>query len=324
MSSTSSAFPTVLPSGLGNVTVPHRHQGVDSPYNYVPTLWICALFVALFSLSALIHLVEAIYTRLWFMIPTAVLACITEVIGWSGRLWSSKNPSLLDPFLMQISTTIIAPTPLVAANFVILGQLITRLGPQYSRLSAVWYTVVFVSCDVIALVIQAVGGGAASTAVNQNRSPANGGHIMLAGIAFQLAAITIYMTLATEFILRFLYNRPVRKVRGANAKPDAVHYLERKTLLMLGGLFLSSLAIFIRSIYRTIELSDGWNGRIISTQRYFDWLDGGMITLATFTINIFHPGFLLGRGETWKAARQAASDAETATSSEGRPSKENL
>lgn len=38
----------------------------------------------------------------------------------------------------RISTTIIAPTPLVAANFVILGELIRRMGPQYSRLSPMW------------------------------------------------------------------------------------------------------------------------------------------------------------------------------------------
>ena len=38
----------------------------------------------------------------------------------------------------RIATTIIAPTPLIAANFVILGQIIKRLGQQYSRLSAMW------------------------------------------------------------------------------------------------------------------------------------------------------------------------------------------
>ncbi|KIP03964.1 hypothetical protein PHLGIDRAFT_214753 [Phlebiopsis gigantea 11061_1 CR5-6] len=235
------------------------------------------------------------------MLPTAVLANITEVLGWSARLWSSKNPPAINPFLMQISTTIIAPTPLVAANFVILGQLITRLGPQYSRLSAMWYTTIFVSCDVIALIIQAVGGGNASAAVHQGRSPAPGGHIMLAGIVFQMAAITIYMALATEFILRFLNDRPIR--RGSvslSEKAASGRFLDRKMKLMLLGLFFSSLTIFIRSIYRTIELADGWDGRIISTQRYFNWLDGGMITLATFSINIFHPGFLLGKRHVWK------------------------
>ena len=52
----------------------------------------------------------------------------------------SGTPShAIRPF-PRITTTIIAPTPLIAANFVILGQIIKRLGQQYSRLSARWCT----------------------------------------------------------------------------------------------------------------------------------------------------------------------------------------
>ncbi|EKM61078.1 uncharacterized protein PHACADRAFT_83812, partial [Phanerochaete carnosa HHB-10118-sp] len=203
----------------------------------------------------------------------------------------------------------------------------TRLGPQYSRLSAVWYTIVFVTCDIAALIIQAVGGGDASTAVHRNRSPNQGGNIMLAGICVQLVAITVYMALAIEFIIRFLYERPIRKVRAIQTTTSSAHFLDRNAKLMLFGLFFSSLTIFIRSVYRTIELSDGWDGRIISTQRYFDWLDGGMITLATYTTNLLHPGFLLGKGNTWKNEREVrehARDVETPMGSEGRPSKEKL
>lgn len=56
-----------------------------------------------------------------------------------------------------------------------------------------------------------------------------------------------------------------------------------------------------------IELEDGWGGRIITTEVYFstcsdvvvpfaalidsiDVLDGAMITLAIYVVNIFHPG----------------------------------
>ncbi len=56
-----------------------------------------------------------------------------------------------------------------------------------------------------------------------------------------------------------------------------------------------------------IELSDGWAGRIISTQLYFsawlrarapvltppDVLDGAMVTLAIYTLNVAHPGVLI-------------------------------
>lgn len=39
---------------------------------------------------------------------------------------------------LRITATILAPTPLVAANFVILGKVILSLGPAYSRLSPKW------------------------------------------------------------------------------------------------------------------------------------------------------------------------------------------
>ena len=38
----------------------------------------------------------------------------------------------------RITTTIIAPTPLVAANFIIVEKLINRIGPKFSRLSGKW------------------------------------------------------------------------------------------------------------------------------------------------------------------------------------------
>ncbi|KAJ7430596.1 hypothetical protein FB451DRAFT_1495825 [Mycena latifolia] len=49
-----------------------------------------------------------------------------------------------------------------------------------------------------------------------------------------------------------------------------------------------------RSIYRTIELATGWDGRIIHTEVEFNVMDGGMVVLAIFaTLNIAHPGLLL-------------------------------
>ncbi|KZT30560.1 RTA1 like protein [Neolentinus lepideus HHB14362 ss-1] len=276
------------------------------PYHYIPTEWICALFVTLFSITGIIHVAEACIFRMWWLLPTAGFACVAEVIGWAGRLWSTKNPELMKPFLMQITTTILAPTPLVAANFVILGRIIERLGSQYSRLGPGLYTLVFCSCDVIALIVQAIGGGAASEAANQHRNANKGGNIMLGGIAFQLGAICIYVVCALEFFIRYHLDRPVRKARtraqqgssttlGEHGGPPPIRgTVDRRLSMMIFGLGLSTLLIFIRSIYRTIELSNGWSGRIISTQVYFNVLDGGMITLASFTLNFLHPGFLLG------------------------------
>ena len=48
-----------------------------------------------------LHFGQAIHRRAWFLLPTAVLAGIGEMIGWGGRLWSSYEPLADDPYMMQ-------------------------------------------------------------------------------------------------------------------------------------------------------------------------------------------------------------------------------
>lgn len=225
--------------------------------------------------------------HMWWTLPTAVTAGLGEVIGWTARLWSSKNPLNLNPFLMQISSTIIAPTPLIATNFLILSRIIGRLGPQYSRLSPKLYSIIFCGADLIALTVQAVGGAKASDAASNGQNADDGGHIMLGGIFFQMAALTLYTILAAEFLYRYNMNKPLRPTDAGPGK------LTMRLRLQLIGLGIMTFFIFIRSVYRTIELIDGWDGVIISTQWYFNVFDGAMILLSMVTLNVFHPGLLL-------------------------------
>ncbi|PCH39359.1 RTA1-like protein [Wolfiporia cocos MD-104 SS10] len=274
----------------------------ESPYGYVPTAWVGILFVTLFGASTICHLIQAIHYRLWWLFPTVLLAGCMEIIGWIGRLWSSYNVLLNTPYMIQIILTILAPTPLVAANFIMLGKCIQRLGQQYSRLSAKQYTAIFLSCDIIALLVQGAGGGIASSSVGSGTSPDLGGNIMLGGIIFQLVAITLYVFLATEFVLRYLHNRPLKNRMNTTTS----YYLDSRMKQMLMALAFSSLCIYIRSWYRTIELANGWRGYIIRTQRYFVIMDALMIVLAMGVINIFHPGRLLGSAEIWKESMPMA------------------
>ncbi|KIM85171.1 hypothetical protein PILCRDRAFT_817160 [Piloderma croceum F 1598] len=236
---------------------------------------------------------------MWWLFPTVVLCGLAECLGWSARLWSSQNPPLLTPYLIQISATIIAPTPLVAANFIILGKIINKLGSRYSRLSAKWYTIIFCSCDVVSLVVQAVGGATASTAVSNNDDPANGGHIMLGGIGFQMVSITVYVICAIEFFVRFWKNKPVRGDDTSHKTEEGwTARMDIQMKIMIIGVTFNTTCLFIRAVYRTIELADGWTGRIISTQLYFNVLDGAMITLAIYTLNFVHPGVFLHGGSS--------------------------
>jgi len=237
-----------------------------------------------------LHIGQAIFYRLWWLLPTVGLAGCLEVLGWVGRLWSHYNLTLNTPFMISICTTIIGPTPLLAANFVMAERIIARLGASYSRLSPRRYLIIFCSCDIVSLVVQGTGGGLASTATT-NSGARMGANVMLGGIVFQLATLIIFVCLATEFFIRYLRDAPVQKGEtGTAAKREP---LTQNVKLMLIALAFNSTCLFIRAVYRTIELSGGWTGRIISTQVYFNVLDGAMVTLAIITINIAHPGFLL-------------------------------
>ncbi|KAI0689716.1 RTA1-domain-containing protein [Cerioporus squamosus] len=283
-------------AALELATIPTGNGVVKSPYGYVPTEWVCIMFITLFGLSTLIHAAQTVRSRLWWLFPTACLAGIGEILGWSARLWSSLNPPLLNPYIIQVTATIVAPTPLIAANFVILGHIIRRIGQDYSRLTAKSYTIVFLGCDIVALVVQALGGAKASIAVEKGNNPQSGGHIMLAGVWFQLAALVLYVVLASEFLFRFAYDHPFKRAVKA---PIRARNMDRKLKLMILGLMLEAIFLFIRSIYRVAELTDGWRGTIITTQAYFNIFDGAMIVLAVYTLNLFHPALLLGNANQW-------------------------
>ncbi|KAE9394559.1 RTA1 like protein [Gymnopus androsaceus JB14] len=316
-------------------------DAISLPYNYVPTQYVAIIMLTLFGISTILHTGQAIYFRTWWALLTIVVAGLLEIMGWSARLWSSISPSLLSPYEMQLTCTILAPTPLVAGNFIILGYIINQLGPDYSRLPPRWYSIIFCSFDLISLVIQAIGGGkfpisipfpktdprlqgAAASAVGVGKDPTPGGHIMLGGIAFQMATITIYVFCATEFFIRYFKDAPLRRNQKGSAKKGGGseekheegsigitstdtatiamngrprdHYravMNTKLKIAVAALIFSTICLFIRAVYRTIELANGWTGRIISTQVYFNVLDGTMIILAIYTLNIAHPGLLL-------------------------------
>ncbi|KAJ7075210.1 RTA1-like protein [Mycena belliarum] len=259
-----------------------------SKYGYTPTTYVAFIFLALFGISTILHLGQAIRYRMWWLLPTACLCGVGELVGWGGRLWSSYSPTEKTPYMMQITTTIIAPTPLIAVSFILLGRLVDRLGPCYSRISPQWYSRIFVTCDFIALVVQGAGGGLAASA--DDEAGANmGARIMLGGIIFQAVAITVYTACAVSFLRAYSADAPVRRTSDMRAR----RAMEPNVRLMIYALAFSTGVLFIRSIYRIIELATGWHGKIIETEVYFNIFDGAMVVLAIYTVNLAHPGRLL-------------------------------
>lgn len=253
----------------------------------------CILFLVLFGLSTAMHTWQCVKYRSWWFLPTVVTGML-ELLGWSARLWLSKSPLALTPYEIQLVGTIIGPTPLVAANFIVLGKIINRLGPQYSRLSPKLYTILFVSFDCICLAVQGAGGAIAANAVGQLQDPTTGGHIILGGIVAQMAFILLFIGCGIEFFVRVHFRAPARiLVVPTTPKCGKLSMRDMNMKYMIAALCFTTVCVLIRAIYRTCELAQGWNGTIITTEIYFNVFDGCMIVLAMYALNIAHPGFLL-------------------------------
>ncbi|KAK7446323.1 envelope glycoprotein, partial [Stygiomarasmius scandens] len=89
----------------------------DSPYGYIPNFTVSKMFLALFGITTALHLGQCLFYRRWFLLYTVILAGGMEIAGWYGRFWSSRDVTSDAAFSIQSVFTIVAPTPLLAANF---------------------------------------------------------------------------------------------------------------------------------------------------------------------------------------------------------------
>lgn len=69
---------------------------------------------------------------------------------------------------------------------------------------------------------------------------------MLGGIIFQMIAVTFYMILAVEFIVRYVNDKPFQ--RANNQPPTGNYFLDKNMKTMLSGLAISSVLIYIRYV----------------------------------------------------------------------------
>ncbi|KAJ5116661.1 RTA1-domain-containing protein [Penicillium angulare] len=259
--------------------------GLETSYGYIPSQSAGIAFVSLFALSGLVHIAQFCWKRTWWCSLFSI-GCLVEVLGWSGRLWAAMCPYNSTAFMIQISTLIIAPTFFTAGIYVLLGRLIQLFGPKSSILSPKQYLWIFCSCDFISLVVQAAGGGMASSE-SDGGNTAPGTNTMVAGIIFQLVSISIFVFFAVDFLRRASRLGMLKSGMKGPLTP------------LLAAMITSVLVIYIRSIYRTVELVQGWSGYLITHEIYFIILDGVMMVIAVAVFNFCHPGWLLPSDSTF-------------------------
>lgn len=109
-----------------------------------------------------------------------------------------------------------------------------------------------------------------------------------AGISVQAAGNVVFSAVA--FLLWY------RTKRNSFRKGVPTPFPKTKLFqLFVAAIVISDAAIIIRSVYRVVELAQGWRGYLITTEAWFYGFDTLPMAVCMGIWIIGHPGITLGR-----------------------------
>ncbi|KAL9093109.1 MAG: hypothetical protein Q9159_000468 [Coniocarpon cinnabarinum] len=148
------------------------------------------------------------------------------------------------------------------------------------------FALFFVAQHITSLIIQAVGG-ALSASADTEEMRQKGVDSLIAGLTFQAASLLGFLGMTAWFII---------KVRKGNTEERNPQFASLRATRYFQGftwaIAVAALTIFIRCVYRVVELSDGFSGAIANDEPLFLALEGPMIMVAMLAVTVYHPGLV--------------------------------
>ncbi|ODM19766.1 hypothetical protein SI65_04752 [Aspergillus cristatus] len=263
--------------------------GVDFKlYRYTPSLAAAVIFIVLFVLITVYHLYQVARARCWYF-TVFVIGGVFQIIGYICRALAHHDTESVPIYSVGTIMILLAPPLYAASIYMTLGRLITFLDAESLSVVPVrWLTAIFVTGDVIAFVMQAAGGGimASGTISAMN----TGENITIGGLAVQLVFFSVFILASTIFHYRIRRN-PVPKSLSKSPAPYAGRAATWETVML--GLYVASILILIRSIFRLIEYAQGNDGYLISHEAFMYVFDSMLMFFAMVAMSIFHPSHVL-------------------------------
>ncbi|KAI5465471.1 RTA1 like protein-domain-containing protein [Mariannaea sp. PMI_226] len=271
-----------------NIT-PDEAFGSDSPcklglcpidwsiYTYRPSLAANSVFVALFGLLGLVHFYLGFRWKSWGFMGGMLAGCLSEVIGYVGRILLWDNPFSFNAFMIQIVCLTIAPVFYTASIYVTLSKTINFFGPELSRFKPQLFYWVFIPLDIICLALQAAGG-----ALSTNDDGDAGVDISMAGLILQVIVLVVFIAAFVDYMIRY----------WRSGRASAFNW---RFKAFFGGLSAAIILILTRCIYRVAELQDGYDGKLIKEEAPFIVLEGAVVFLAAACLCFGHPGLVFDK-----------------------------
>ncbi|KAI9049869.1 hypothetical protein LZ554_006018 [Drepanopeziza brunnea f. sp. 'monogermtubi'] len=282
--------------GFGNETLLQHHELCTletcdlsmARYSYRPSLLANATYLAIFAILIFPQIFLGMRYKIWKYMLAMITGLVLEAIGYAGRILLYYDPFDNDAFLLNFIALTIGPAFFATAVYLCLGRVVLAYGEDVSRFRPRTYTIFFCLCDFGPLILESVGVAIASTSKTEKQTSI-GKNIEMAGLVFQVVALVLFATAATDFGIR------ARRARG---EWDERYRSVVKTPIFkafLTSLAIATLTIFTRSVYRIVELSGGFTGSLFTGyEPIFMIFETFMIVIACTCLTVWHPALAFG------------------------------
>lgn len=196
------------------------------------------------------------------------------------------------PYAIQNSLILLAPVLYAASIYMALKKIIQNVhGERHSIVRPTWLTRLFVTGDVMALMIQ---GGAAGMMIVSSLARL-GQTIVIAGLVIQIVTFGLFWTTAAVFHIRMRNDMAVVHI------PNDIKWQE--ALFMLYGV---SALIMIRSIFRVIEFVLGTDGYPLTNEWTLYVFDSVLMWLVMVIFYLWFPQTVTARHDSFYSVTSMA------------------
>ncbi|KAH7137731.1 RTA1 like protein-domain-containing protein [Dactylonectria macrodidyma] len=171
-----------------------------SMLGYQPNIPSTIVFISVFGLSMLLHTLQGTRKKTWGFMVSMISGCILEIVGHVGRIIIHNNPFDFIGFLLQIICITVAPVFFCSAIYVLLSQVINFIDPSISRFKPQLFYWIFIPCDIVSLILQAVGGALSSVGTD-HAAVEVGENISLVGLIFQVVTLVVFAALFADYVV---------------------------------------------------------------------------------------------------------------------------
>lgn len=272
----------------------------DSITAYLPSLAGNATVAAFYGLWCVVMFFWIFRTRSWWALCEPIGAFFS-FLGFVLRIVLRTNQSSQGVYIAMYLFVVLSPACFLAFNYIVYGRLLTAISginrqesgkasktvkSPYSPLPPRLYTTIFVISDVVTFLIQAAGGGmqTSHTAIRFT-----GNKVFLAGIILQLVSYIFFTVLMLYAHIRLVKDEP----KAFSLSISNIR--QTPPLTMLICLYFSSIFIIVRNIFRSVEMAQGYDGTLYTTEIYTMLLDAMPLLLAVGIWVVVWPSYFVDR-----------------------------